>query len=219
MRPAKLRFALPLPQQALKTNGNSAPPLCVVPKLRACKKIPPKPKTPRAVTLWRHACLTTPVVKPSPSQSPSVQTTTTPPIVIPEFSFRASGRKISGISAARRACLPIGENAKRCFAGHSATARMKQFCVVPKLRLGMRPAKLRFAQARQLNTPPNPVRFKRDRLRLSLSFFRPLFLLSPNFLVSANSLVLRRCQVLGGEMLGSFFLVFWRFRSTARGRN
>ena len=41
-------------------------------------------------------------------------------------SFRASGRKISGISAARRACLPIGENAKRRFAGHSATARMKQ---------------------------------------------------------------------------------------------
>ena len=37
------------PQQALKTNGNNAP---------------PKPKTPRAVTLWRHACLTTPVVNP-----------------------------------------------------------------------------------------------------------------------------------------------------------
>ena len=45
-------------------------------------------------------------------------------------SFRASGMKISGISAARRACLPIGENAKRRFAGHSATARMKQFPAV-----------------------------------------------------------------------------------------
>ena len=33
----------------------------------------PKTKTPRAVTLWRHACLTTPVVKPSPPQPPSVQ--------------------------------------------------------------------------------------------------------------------------------------------------
>ena len=32
-----------------------------------------------AVTLWRHACLTTPVVKPSPPQTPSVQTATTPP--------------------------------------------------------------------------------------------------------------------------------------------
>ena len=50
--------------------------------------------------------------------------------VIPEFSFRGSGRKMSGISAARRACLPIGENAKRRFAGHSAAARMKQFPAV-----------------------------------------------------------------------------------------
>ena len=29
-------------------------------------------------------------------------------IVIPEFSFRASGVEMSGISAAKRACLPIG---------------------------------------------------------------------------------------------------------------
>ena len=64
----------------------------------------PKTKTPRAVTLWRHACLTTPVVNASLLQSPSEQTATTPKtVVIPEFSFRASGRKISGISAARRA--------------------------------------------------------------------------------------------------------------------
>ena len=47
------------PATTLKTNSNSAPPT--------------KPKTPRAVTLWRHACLTTPVVKPSPPQPPSVQ--------------------------------------------------------------------------------------------------------------------------------------------------
>ena len=38
----------------------------------------PKTKTPRAVTLWRHACLTTPVVKTSPPQTPSEQTATTP---------------------------------------------------------------------------------------------------------------------------------------------
>ena len=41
------------PATALRTNGNSAPHT--------------KPKTPRAVTLWRHACLTTPEhVKQSP---------------------------------------------------------------------------------------------------------------------------------------------------------
>ena len=38
----------------------------------------PKPKTPRAVTLWRHACLTTPVVKTFLLQPPSEQTATTP---------------------------------------------------------------------------------------------------------------------------------------------
>ena len=52
------------PATALRTNGNSAPPT--------------KPKTPRAVTLWRHACLTTPVVKPSLLQIPSAQMATTP---------------------------------------------------------------------------------------------------------------------------------------------
>ena len=69
----------------------------------------PKTKTPRAVTLWRHACLTTPVVNASLLQSPSEQTATTPktdPVVIPEFSFRASGRKISGISAAKAGMTP-----------------------------------------------------------------------------------------------------------------
>ena len=45
---------------------------------RACETIPPKPKNPRAVTLWRHACLTTPVVKPPPPQPPSEQTAATP---------------------------------------------------------------------------------------------------------------------------------------------
>ena len=100
-----------LPQQALKTNGNSAPPhktknpSCC----RSCGGMrgwpdhrpthapatalspngnsapPTKPKTPRAVTLWRHACLTTPVVNTSLLQIPSAQTTTTPKtIVIPE---------------------------------------------------------------------------------------------------------------------------------------
>ena len=38
----------------------------------------PKTKTPRAVNLWRHACLTTAVVKPLPLQTPSEQTATTP---------------------------------------------------------------------------------------------------------------------------------------------
>ena len=46
---------------------------------RACETIPLNQKPPRAVTLWRHACLTTPVVKPSPPQRPSEQTTTPPP--------------------------------------------------------------------------------------------------------------------------------------------
>ena len=90
------------PQQALKTNGNNAP---------------PKPKTPRAVTLRRHACLTTPVVKPSPLQPPSEQTATPPPSSF-RTSFRDSGMKISGISAARRRIPP--ELRLRC---REATAR------------------------------------------------------------------------------------------------
>ena len=53
------------PATTLKTNGNSAPP-------------PPK-TTPRAVTLWRHACLTTPVVKPSLPQRLPVQPQKNPP--------------------------------------------------------------------------------------------------------------------------------------------
>ena len=38
------------------------------PQNKRQQRPPTKPKTPRAVTLWRHACLTTPVVKPSPPQ-------------------------------------------------------------------------------------------------------------------------------------------------------
>ena len=38
----------------------------------------PKNKAPRAVTLWRHACLTTPVVKRPLLQPPSEQTATPP---------------------------------------------------------------------------------------------------------------------------------------------
>ena len=66
------------PATTLKTNGNSAP------------------TTPRAVTLWRHACLTTPVVKlpatapnPTAKESPSDTGATSKEknnIVIPEFS-------------------------------------------------------------------------------------------------------------------------------------
>ena len=48
------------------------------PQSKRQQRPPTKPKTPRAVTLWRHACLTTPVVKPSPLQPPSVQTATAP---------------------------------------------------------------------------------------------------------------------------------------------
>ena len=39
----------------------------------------------------------------------------------PQSKRQHSPHRHSGISAARRACLPIGENAKRRFAGHSAT--------------------------------------------------------------------------------------------------
>ena len=81
-----------LPQQALKINGNNAPhktknPSCcrsrggmrgwpvlrpthapaTSPQNKRQQRPPTKPKTPRAVTLWRHACLTTPEgVKESP---------------------------------------------------------------------------------------------------------------------------------------------------------
>ena len=48
------------------------------PQNKRQQRPPTKPKTPRAVTLRRHACLTTPVVKPSPPQPPSEQTATTP---------------------------------------------------------------------------------------------------------------------------------------------
>ena len=61
-----------------------------------------KPKTPRAVTLWRHACLTTPVVKPSPPQTPSVQTATLPP-----SSFRNLRRQAAppaGVAAPNPSC-------------------------------------------------------------------------------------------------------------------
>ena len=44
------------------------------PQNKRQQRPPTKPKNPRAVTLWRHACLTTPVVKRPPLQPPSVQT-------------------------------------------------------------------------------------------------------------------------------------------------
>ena len=47
------------------------------PKPKTSSPAPPQGGVPS--TLWRHACLTTPVVKPSPPQSPSEQTATTPP--------------------------------------------------------------------------------------------------------------------------------------------
>ena len=55
------------------------------PQNKRQQRPPTKPKTPRAVTLWRHACLTTPVVKPSLPQSPSKQPQRRPAIVIPEI--------------------------------------------------------------------------------------------------------------------------------------
>ena len=58
---------------------NFQPPLPQQPPKQTQQRPPTKPKTPRAVTLWRHACLTTPVVKPSPLQPPSEQTATAPP--------------------------------------------------------------------------------------------------------------------------------------------
>ena len=85
------------PQQALKINGNNAPhktknPSCyrsrggmrgwpvhrpthapaTSPQNKRQQR-PPKPKTPRAVTLWRHACLTTPEgVKESPPDTGAI---------------------------------------------------------------------------------------------------------------------------------------------------
>ena len=53
-----------------------------------------------------------------PATAPSPTAKESPPVVIPEFSFRASGRKISGISAARRGIPP--ELRMRC---REATAR------------------------------------------------------------------------------------------------
>ena len=86
---------------------------------------PPKPKTPRAVTLWRHACLTTPVVKPSPPQTPSVQTTTTPK----PSSFRNLRRK-AGMPPHWRECEAPLRRTQRNGADETILCR----CVVPKLR-------------------------------------------------------------------------------------
>ena len=88
------------------------------PQNKRQQRPPTKPKTPRAVTLWRHACLTTPVVKPSLLQISSAQMATTPKPSSFRTSFRASGRKMSGISAARRGLSP--ELRLRC---REATAR------------------------------------------------------------------------------------------------
>ena len=79
---------------------------------------PQKQKPPRAALPRRHACLTTPVANTCSRNSSQSNRKRIPP------------HRHSGISAARRACLPIGENAKRRFAGHSAAARMKQFPAV-----------------------------------------------------------------------------------------
>ena len=49
------------------------------PQNKRQQRPPTKTKTPRAVTLWRHACLTTPVVKPSPRKPPQSKRQQHPP--------------------------------------------------------------------------------------------------------------------------------------------
>ena len=87
---------------------------------------PPLPRFPSRLSPRRMSGTTVgrilshplPWSSPRPRNRPQSQRQQHPPIVIPEFSFRASGRKMSGISAARRGLSP--ELRPRC---REATAR------------------------------------------------------------------------------------------------
>ena len=72
-RPPPRNFQPPLPQPP----SNKRKRIPQTELFQTSSPAPPQGGVPS--TLWRHACLTTPVVKPSPPQSPSKQTATAPP--------------------------------------------------------------------------------------------------------------------------------------------
>ena len=99
-RPPPRNFQPPLPQQALKTNSNSAPIKPVSFPSSERVKESPKTKTPRAVTLWRHACLTTPVVKRWLLQQLPVQPQKNPPIPLTPRAAAPAAACVAGRSLA-----------------------------------------------------------------------------------------------------------------------